>query len=212
MKIVNIIPFALLLCSFLFVGGVKVSTNRNSQTITESEKFTPKKKIYLQPLGYVKPKTLENVKNSIEKFYGFDCIIKPIVPFTNDILAESKTRYEASKILDKFKSDQNIVVITEKDIATQKGIYKEWGVFGLGYMPGPVCVVSTHRLKRNVTEIKFYDRLEKVVLHEIGHNLGLPHCEMDIRCMMNDAKGTIKQVDNEKLFLCSDCKKMIGMR
>jgi len=48
-----------------------------------------------------------------------------------------------------------------------------------------------------------------VALHEIGHNLGLPHCENDKKCMMNDARGTIKQVDAEKVWLCEKCKNQI---
>jgi archaemetzincin len=173
---------------------------------------TSSKIVYIQPLGDVKDKYLQKVKKSVESFYGFKCVIKPKVSFTNDLLADSKTRYEALKILGKFRSRDNILIVTEKDIAIRNNQYPEWGVLGLGFRPGTVCVISTFRMKRNVSEERILDRLEKVSLHEIGHNLGLNHCTKDARCMMNDAKGTISTVDRELIYFCPNCKKLIGMK
>ena len=169
------------------------------------------KNIFIQPLGEVSTQVINVIKSSVEQFYGFNCIVKPKVNFTNEILADSRTRYEASRILRKYKSTENLLIITEKDIACEKGSIHEWGIFGLGYRPGVTCVVSTFRLKRNVSKDKFYDRVTKVCLHEIGHNLGVVHCNFDKKCMMNDARGKIKQVDQEKIWFCDNCKKYIGI-
>ena len=134
------------------------------------------------------------------------------VPLTSDILAKSKTRYEASKILNKFNSTKNLLIITEKDIAVkyERRHTDEWGIFGLGTCPGKTCVVSTFRLKRKASEKLFRERLVKVCIHEIGHNLGLPHCSADPACLMNDANGTIRQVDQEKLYFCAQCRQKLG--
>lgn len=48
-------------------------------------------------------------------------------------------------------------------------------------------------------------RLKKVALHEIGQNLGLVHCRNHLECLMNDADGTIKQVDKERIWFCEKC-------
>ena len=168
-----------------------------------------KKIIYIQPLGDVDIEYLKIVKNSVESFYGFKCVIRDKVPLTNDLLAASKIRYEASKILSKFNTKENLLILTEKDIACKKDKYPEWGILGLGYRPGTTCVVSTFRMRCKGNKNIFLDRLKKVSIHEIGHNLGLDHCENDIHCLMNDARGTIRQVDRERMWLCSKCSKII---
>ena len=171
------------------------------------------KVIYIQTLSTVDFASVNLIKASIESFYHTKCIIKPIKALTEDILVDSKTRYQANRILLKYNSAENQLILTEKDIACKneaRGV-NEWGVFGLGYMPGTICVISTFRLKRNASNKLFQQRLVKVCLHEIGHNLGLNHCTSgDKRCMMNDAKGTIKVVDDEHAFyFCSQCRKQL---
>ena len=59
------------------------------------------------------------------------------------------------------------------------------------------------------TEKLFRERIVKVCIHELGHNLGLPHCKADDKCLMNDANGTISQVDKECMYFCDSCKKKI---
>ena len=73
--------------------------------------------IYIQPLGDVNKEYIDYIKKSVENFYGYDCVVKSKLNLTNDILAGSKTRYEAGKILKKYNSKEDVLLLTEKDIA-----------------------------------------------------------------------------------------------
>jgi archaemetzincin len=165
--------------------------------------------IFIRPLGNVNPEYVSFVKSSIEDFYGFKCEVLSKVEVSDDILSKSKKRCDANKILTKFKTDSNIVLVTERDICQKRGKVDEYGIIGLGFCPGKVCVISTCRIKNKVTKKSFYNRLKKVTLHEMGHNLGIPHCSNSDRCLMNDAKGTVKTIDKEGLFICDKCVEKI---
>jgi len=171
----------------------------------------PENIIYIQPLGDVNNDYVIKVKSAIEDFYKTKCVVKGKIEFTDDILAKSKTRYDADKILSKFNSKENQLFLTEKDIAckAEDRHSNEWGIFGLGYRPGSTCIVSTFRLKKNVSDNTVIDRLIKISLHEVGHNLGLGHCTNNENCMMNDADGTITQVDREWVWLCYKCQNFL---
>lgn len=169
-----------------------------------------KKTIYIQPLGDVKKLYIDSVKSVINNFYGYKCVVLDKKDFTDDILSRSRKRYDANKILEKYKSDKHTLVITEKDITHKKKNINEWGVLGLGFQPGKICIISTFRCKKNVSQYIAIERLKKVALHELGHNLGLPHCEYDPKCLMNNAKGTVKQIDHEGYFFCKNCRNILN--
>lgn len=99
--------------------------------------------------------------------------------------------------------DTLVVGLTHADISTTKGKVADWGVMGLGYRPGNACVVSTFRLKAS----KRREQLLKVVLHEIGHTYGLPHCPT-ASCLMRDAEGK-NPLDEEKEF-CPSCQNQLA--
>lgn len=168
--------------------------------------------IQVTPLGNIDQKYVELVQGYLQDYYGFKCVIGERIPLTDDILASSKTRYEASKIITKYNSKKNVLLLTDVDIAIfdkEKNI-KEYGIIGLGFRPGTTCVVSSFRIKKGVSEAKMLDRLKKVAIHEIGHNLGLDHCTNNKKCLMNDKKGKISQIDFEDVWLCDKCSRQIG--
>ena len=208
--------YLLIIILLLTLFGCEQNAKTPSQIIKNNviQKPLIKNVIYIKSLGDFNNEYKYFVKNWLESFYNVSCIIEGKINLTNDILAKSKTRYDANKILTKFNSEKHILLLTEVDIACDAPDRNshEWGIFGIGYRPGNVCVVSTYRLKGKASESMMLERLEKVCIHEIGHNFGLSHCFYDKKCIMNDGRGTIKQVDGEKIYFCPNCKNFLNQK
>jgi len=182
--------------------------------------------IGIQPYGNVKQSLIDTIQQTIRQVYAFESVIvlkHKQLPKSAFINIKSP-RYRADsiiKILKREKPDtiDYIIGITTKDISTTKrnkhgevlkpkNKYVDWGIFGLGYRPGPTCLLSTFRIKSE-NRNKCIDRMKKVCMHEIGHNLGLKHCKTSSKCVMRDAAETIKTIDEVDLKLCLTCKSLI---
>ena len=145
--------------------------------------------------------------------YNADVLLQPKVQVLPTItFYKPRNRYRADLILQYLNQlpgyHNYYLAVTSHDISTTNGKFYDWGIMGLGYQPGKSCVISTYRLKTPNTTL-FNDRVIKVALHEIGHNLGLPHCKYSTTCYMEDAVGTIKTIDRETRELCSHCKNLL---
>ena len=77
-------------------------------------------------------------------------------------------------------------------------------VFGLGDVSGNFCVISDY-LIHSIEPARTNKRLMTVVIHEIGHNLGLQHCPDD-KCIMSEQNGKILKLDNSGNDYCNKCK------
>lgn len=82
---------------------------------------------------------------------------------------------------------------------TGKNIYVDGlnFIFGMA-KPFRGAIVSFHMLGRDLNRIK------KEVLHEIGHVLGLEHCEN--YCVMRFS-NSVSEVDMKPTYFCERCKK-----
>ncbi|MBP7865701.1 MAG: matrixin family metalloprotease [Acidobacteria bacterium] len=165
----------------------------------------------LIPLGPVEPDLLPLLAEELGRFYGARVIRYQSLSLPEEAYYPPRNRYRADILLAWLDRNRppgcdHFLWVTAADISCTKGPYADWGIFGFGYMPGPSCVVSTFRLNRNTrSPDHFRERLVKVALHEVGHNLGLDHCP-DKNCLMVDAEGTMAAVDREHKALCAACR------
>ncbi len=184
--------------------------DRTPKRESEIQKRKPDFILALQPYKGFDTSLNSFIKKETEQFYNCRVIILEPVVLPPSAFYAPRNRYRADSLLDYEKTlisrgVEAIAGLTDKDISTTSGNIQDWGVFGLGLKPGNVCVISTFRLQ-STTAKQFRERLIKVVLHEIGHNLGLPHCKNNPECLMTDAAGTMSQVDREKKWICEKCQ------
>ena len=181
-------------------------------SITDAKPAAPPLKIailYYLPIDQkLKTELIQNITAT------YNCTvteIKGIAAMPATAYYKPRNRYRANLLLEdlkKYNGYDKVIGITNKDISTSSNGVYDWGIMGLAYRPGKQCVISTFRIK-TPDKILFNDRLVKVALHELGHTMGLPHCTFSRTCFMEAAEGTIKSVDRETRFLCSNCKKLI---
>lgn len=167
--------------------------------------------IYLQPLGPELPEEdVALVRDALARFYGLPVRALPRVELPAAAWYAPRKRHRAEKILDfldpRLPPDgARILGLTGADISTTKGAVYDWGVLGLGEMPGRACVISAFRCHKTARDAQHARvRLAKVAVHEVGHTLGLPHCPTR-GCLMEDAQGKVATCDRE-VDLCPRCR------
>jgi archaemetzincin len=167
--------------------------------------------VYLQPFGRMDDSLVEEVYKKLNDSVNAVIKILPPVAFPLNSYYKPRNRYLADSIIyflqSKAKPAAYFIGLTDNDISTQKNGGANWGVMGLGYKPGNACVASTYRLKKGNKNLK--QRFYKVIIHELGHNYGLPHCA-NKGCYMMDAEGKMKM--DEEHFFCQKCHSFLALK
>lgn len=104
----------------------------------------------------------------------------------------------------KDNSDK-FIVITDIDLYVPILTY----VFGEAELNGNYGVVSSHRLHQEYyglpkDDYLFQTRIQKEVVHELGHNYGLVHCN-NSTCVMHSSTY-VEDIDYKESSFCEACK------
>jgi archaemetzincin len=183
--------------------------------------------IGIQPIDFPDTAKLAFVQRQLAAFFHCPVYILQPVAMPQGFLDLSKgERYSADSVLDWLARRRNNSIdvalgLTRKDIFIAErdafgwirepaDRYAVWGILGLGNCPGRVCVVSDARFYGRAPGL-YAHRLRTLIIHELGHNLGLPHCKSP-HCIMNDANEQIATVDSSGDEFCSECRRVLGKR
>ncbi len=169
-------------------------------------------KIKIVPLGNVDKKILEKIVEELKVTYhmiGEITTIEKLLPSTFNAF---RNQYRSDELLNFLEKNYQgrILGITKEDLYTEGLNF----IFGQAKMKGRVSIVSICRLNPTFfhqpeDEEMFEKRITKETIHEVGHMLGLGHCDKKA-CVMSFS-NTIGEVDKKTKFLCEMCKLQIGL-
>jgi archaemetzincin len=168
--------------------------------------------LYVQPLGGCAQRNPGTafVVAALRAFYPIEVRVLDCQELPKAAYYPPRRRYRAERLLVHLnqrmpKDGWRILGLTDVDISTTKEDFVDWGVMGLGELPGTATVISSFRCRKKArSPAHARERLAKVAVHEIGHTLGLDHCPTR-GCLMEDAMGKVVTCDRERDF-CPRCR------
>ncbi|CCQ35229.1 archaemetzincin [Natronomonas moolapensis 8.8.11] len=166
------------------------------------------------PVGDLPAAVKREASSGLRSVYDCEVTIHDNQPVPEGAYDSGREQYRAEEFIElagRVGSGEKNIAITANDLYYRRRNY----VFGLAYLSGNGSVISTYRLQtssdggfseRSATDI-FADRVRKEVVHEIGHTLGLEHCD-NSRCVMNFSP-TVREVDVKEENLCGSCQRLV---
>ena len=164
------------------------------------------------PVGEVPAAVKREASAALRSVFGCDVTVHAEQQTPTGAYDPSRDQHRAEEFIElasRVGSGKKNIAITDDDLYYRRRNY----VFGLAYLSGNGSVISTYRLQTSsdggfsnkpASEI-FSDRVRKEVVHEVGHTLGLEHCE-NSRCVMNFSP-TVREVDVKEEHLCGSCQR-----
>jgi len=169
--------------------------------------------IALLPVGSVDPLTLARMRVLIEPiFFKQVAILRPI-QIPEVALNPTRRQYHSTTVLKLLNRTlggrfHRMLALTTVDLFVPQLNY----VFGEADVLNGMAIVSIARLRPQFYGLRAEEdvtekRLEKEVIHEIGHTYNLSHCENPL-CVMYFSNN-IQDTDRKLSDFCKECKKML---
>jgi archaemetzincin len=170
-------------------------------------------KVLLTPISFYEEQLLEKLTKPIKQQFQCTTKITNAQITIDDCFNAERQQYSANCMLQRLveidsSNDSIIVGITELDLYVPVLTF----IFGQAYLNGNAAIVSSYRLRNEYYGMKpdsglLWKRLEKLIMHELGHSFGLTHCS-NLNCVMISSTY-VEDIDQKSSILCDDCAKIL---
>jgi len=155
-------------------------------------------------------RTFDGLSTTLRKVFSVPASVANVSLNLEDAFDSGREQYNSTallaKILNTFDTSNNkSIVVVDVDLFIPVLTF----VFGEAQLDGSAAVVSTHRLKNQYYGLPKDDalmevRLEKEIVHELGHTFGMYHCS-DYECVMKSSTY-VEEIDLKKAVPCNKCQ------
>ena len=173
-----------------------------------------KKKIYLTSINHYIPPLWHNMAEDLSANLVYPFSYLELDLDLGLFYSEERNQYHSTLILSKILMNipddaEKIIGVTHVDLFIPILTY----VFGEAQLGGKGALVSTFRLRNEFYGLPPDDnllntRILKEILHELGHTMGLVHCQ-NYECAMHFSTY-VEDIDLKKSQFCSNCKNILA--
>jgi archaemetzincin len=174
------------------------------------------KNIYILPLGEIDQEILAAIKTELTIVFQIPTKVLAMVSNPAYAFEPKRCQYYSTKILKQLINQlpadgSRILGITEVDLCTPVLTF----VFGEAHLEGVAAIISLARLRQEyyqlpANETLLLNRAVKEAIHELGHTVGLVHCD-DTECVMCFSPNVLS-VDQKRNNFCPICEEILSNR
>ena len=165
------------------------------------------------PLGELDFVLVNKLSAKLISYFGVDVDVVQGIKLPEEAQSPTRAQYYSTVILNKLEllkssSRELILGVTEEDLYVPTKNY----IFGEADPIAKVGVVSLFRLKQENysfldTEEFFFSRVIKEAVHQLGHTIGLIHCN-NPRCAMYFC-DSLTDIDKKTGRYCDNCMRKL---
>jgi len=171
------------------------------------------KTISIIPVGHNHMEVLGPLSAVLEDVFQCSCTVGPRQQISPAAFNVERSQFLASRILDDMKSRlsagaERTLGVADVDLYVPDLNF----VFGVTDTNSRVAIISLCRLREEFYGLErdedlFMGRVAKEAIHELGHSLGLAHCQNPL-CVMSFS-NSLGDADKKGKDFCPDCQRLL---
>jgi archaemetzincin len=169
--------------------------------------------LFIAPIVFSNKILLDRIIKTLQQTYKTQVSNINLSINTDTLYSSERRQYYSTGFIEQSigqtqNIDGKIILITELDIYVPVLTF----LFGEAQLNGKHSIISVFRLHEEfysgtTNNELLFERTSKEVLHELGHNFGLIHCQ-DWDCVMHSS-NSVEEVDIKGSVYCNNCRHVL---